>query len=129
MINNKCQNVIKRDGRKKPFDMERIKNSIMKAYNDVSDIDTFKEQYIFLEPMIESQLVKEEYTVEDIQDIVVNCLTKVNKTVSDSYEKYRQKRSEIRLKRSARERFYNEVLECTNVDTDNAIVDQYSFSG
>lgn len=129
MINNKCQNVIKRDGRKKSFDMERIKNAIMKAYNDVSDIDTFKEQYIFLEPMIESQLVKEEYTVEDIQDIVVNCLTKINKDVSDSYEKYRQKRSEERLKRSAREHFYNEVLECTNVDNDNANVDQYSFSG
>lgn len=129
MIHNKCKNVIKRDGRKKTFDIERIKNAIMKAYNDVSDIDTFKEQYCFLQPMIERKLINEEYTVEEIQDIIIDSLSKVNENVSKSYKAYREIRNNERVKRSVKERFYNEVLECTNVDNDNANVDQYSFSG
>ena len=124
--------VIKRDNRRKPFSMERIHNAILNAYKDVSDEETFKEDYVFIEPMIEQKINKindSEITIEHIQDIVVEVLSKVNKTVADSYNDYRKERDEARRKRSKREQFYKEVLQCTNVDNDNANVDQYSFSG
>ena len=87
--------VIKRDNRRKPFSMERIHNAILNAYKDVSDEETFKEDYVFIEPMIEQKINKindSEITIEHIQDIVVEVLSKVNKIVSDSYNDYRKER-------------------------------------
>ena len=125
--------VIKRDGRKKDFLWDRIEQAIKNAYVEVyKNEDKFKEEYNFLQPMIENEfnkLDKEEVGVEEIQDVIVSILVKVNKYVGDSYQKYREYREEERLKKSKKEQFYKEVLECSNVDNDNANVDQHSFSG
>lgn len=124
--------VVKRDNRIKEFSMERIKEAIHKAYLDVSNEETFQDEYNFLEPTIEMDIKnanKEEFNIEEIQDIVIKNLKKVNKTVSKSYKDYRKEREEQRIKRSQKERFYEEVLQCSNVDNDNANVDQHSFSG
>ena len=89
--------VIKRDGRKKEFLWDRIKQAIKNAYVEVyKNEDKFKEEYNFLQPMIENELYKlgkEEVEVEEIQDVVVSNLIKVNKHVGDSYQKYREKRT------------------------------------
>ena len=89
--------VIKRDGRKKEYNGEFIKQAIKNAYVEVyKNEDKFKEEYNFLQPMIENELNKlgkEEVEVEEIQDVVVSNLIKVNKHVGDSYQKYREKRT------------------------------------
>ena len=89
--------VIKRDGRKKDFLWDRIEQAIKNAYVDVyKNEDKFKEEYNFLQPMIENEfnkLDKEEVGVEEIQDVVVNILFKVNNKVARSYENYRNKRT------------------------------------
>ena len=49
--------VIKRDGRKKEYNGEFIKQAIKNAYVDVyKNEDKFKEEYNFLQPMIENEL-------------------------------------------------------------------------
>ena len=125
--------VIKRDGRKKEFLWDRIKQAIHKAYVDIDGNDhTYNNQINDIEKDIKEKLNtfnKEEITVEEIQDIVVEVLSKWNDTISQGYQKYREYREEERLKKSKKEQFYKEVLECSNVDNDNANVDQHSFSG
>ena len=82
--------VIKRDGRKKEYNGEFIKQAIKNAYVDVyKNEDKFKEEYNFLQPMIENELNKlgkEEVEVEEIQDIVVKVLNTVCKRVAKSYQ-------------------------------------------
>ena len=91
------KNVIKRDGVIKPFCFDRIKNAIYNAYMDVyGDDSKFKDEYNFLQPMIEKKLDKldkEKVEVEEIQDCIVECLFKVNNTVANSYEEYRKERT------------------------------------
>ena len=51
--------VIKRDGRKKDFLWDRIEQAIKNAYVDVyKNEDKFKEEYNFLQPMIENEFNK-----------------------------------------------------------------------
>ena len=90
MIN---KTVIKRDGREKEFSFDRIQMAINNAYKEVSDEATFKEDFNFLKPMIEEQINKindDTITIEQIQDIVVECLFKVNTDVAESYKAYRR---------------------------------------
>lgn len=118
----------KRDGRLKEYEKDRIKNAINKANKDVNEnIDTELitneiEKSIFL-------CTEDIINIEKVQDIVLESLKKYNKKVYNSYKKYREKRNVEREKSSKKEKFYNEILHCTNVDNDNANVDQYSFSG
>lgn len=91
--------VIKRDGRKKIFNMSYIKEAVHKAYLDVRDEDCFKNNYIFLEPMIEKDIENlgvDKIDVERIQDLVIESLKKVDKVVAKSYEDYRNERSRRR---------------------------------
>ena len=111
--------IVKRDSRRKPYDSTRIKTAIRSAYLEVENEDKFKEEYIFLEPMINeeiSKLNKKEIDVEKIQDIVVIVLKKVNKKVAKAYKDYREKREEERQKKSKKEQFYKEVLQCVNIE-------------
>ena len=89
--------VIKRDGRKKEFLWDRIEQAIKNAYVDIyNNEDKFKEEYNFLQPMIENEfnkLDKEEVGVEEIQDVVVEVLNTVCKRVAKSYQEYREERT------------------------------------
>ena len=89
--------VIKRDGRKKEYNGEFIKQAIKNAYVDVyKNEDKFKEEYNFLQPMLENELNKlgkEEVEVEEIQDVVVKVLNTVCKRVAKSYQEYREERT------------------------------------
>lgn len=96
MIN---KTVIKRDGREKEFSFDRIQTAINNAYKEVSDEATFKEDFNFLKPMIEEQINKindNTITIEQIQDIVVECLFRVNTAVAESYKAYRRWRDSER---------------------------------
>ncbi len=126
--------VIKRDGRIKDFDQGRIKEAIRKAYLDIYDgsEEKFGDEYEYLLTMILDEVTdikKDAITIEEIQDIVIKELMEVNPVVGKCYSDYRNKRNEERERNSAKEKFYAEILKTTNVDNDNANVDQYSFSG
>ena len=121
--------VIKRDGLIKDFDEGRIISAVKKAYEEAElevNIDILGD---ILKKVQEVGKDKERLSVEEIQDVVVDILKKEENIVGELYEKYRLEREEVRIKQSKREKFYNEVLNCTNVDNDNANVNQYSFSG
>ena len=102
--------VIKRDGRKKDFLWDRIEQAIKNAYVDVyKNEDKFKEEYNFLQPMIENELDKldkEEVEVEEIQDVVVKALNIVNKNVGCNYQSYREKRT---MEREANFSLYDDI--------------------
>ena len=120
--------VIKRDGRKKEYNGEFIKQAIKNAYVDVyKNEDKFKEEYNFLQPMIENELDKlgkEEVEVEEIQDVVVSNLIKVNKHVGDSYQEYREERTFEREAKGDLDLEIDNIMKNTSVEsTANANVD------
>lgn len=126
--------VLKRDGRVKEFSEIRILEVLTRAYNDVygEEASTYREEIEAVADNVTKRVLNSEknpISVEIIQDIVINELNKVNRKVGRAYKKYRLQREEIREKNSAKEKFYKEILQTTNVDNDNANVDQYSFSG
>ena len=126
--------VIKRDGRIKDFEETRIIEAIEKAY-----IELGREEYFLtdismglvdkIKNDIGMRKIDNQISIEVIQDVIENILIEFDKNVCKAYSTYRKNRDDIRVKKSQKERFYNEVLECSNIDNDNANVDQYSFSG
>lgn len=119
--------VVKRDGRLKDFDMIYIKNAIHSAYLEVENEDKFKEEYIFLEPMIESEiskLNKDEINVEEIQDMIILVLKKINKKVAKAYKDYREKRTLDRERKSALDDEIDKIMNNNSEEsTANANVD------
>lgn len=122
--------VIKRDGRKKIFNMSYIKEAVHKAYLDVRDEDCFKNNYIFLEPMIEKDIENlgvDKIDVERIQDLVIESLKKVDKVVAKSYEDYRNERSRRRRTETEKKileliKGENEFLAKENANKDSKLV-------
>jgi ribonucleoside-triphosphate reductase len=122
--------VVKRDNRTKIFQRERIEKAVESAREDAGIID--ETLGIDIANLVEQYLEDNNIdciSVEDIQDLVVEFLKQENVEVAKAYQEYRQEREVQRIKNSQKERFYNEVLQCTNIDNDNANVNQWSFSG
>lgn len=94
--------VIKRDGRLKEFDQERIYKAIEKAYEDVYGSEgalLYQPQLLDInEDILESveSIKKERISIEEIQDIVVKVLELHNKKVNKSYQSYREERTRER---------------------------------
>lgn len=65
--------VIKRDGSKVPFDFEKIKNAVNKAFNAVYQSDA-SEEFIDLLKACSQTIDTETITVEEIQDMVEDML-------------------------------------------------------
>lgn len=123
-------NIIKRDNRVKEFDRNRIENAIEMSQREVGKDD--ETLAIRIADMVEDYINEnniDSITVEEIQDLVVEYLKQEDKEIAKSYEDYRRTREEIRIKNSKREKFYKDVLSCSNIDNDNANVNQASFSG
>ena len=73
---------------------------------------------------------KDEIDVEEIQDIIQNELIKRNKyDVVESFIIYRTKRAEIREQKSDLIRDIQRKLQGTNIENQNANVDEASFGG
>ena len=126
-------NIRKRDGRIKEYDNQRIKCAVEKAFIDVyGSINGHQENIYLVVSSVASVLMnieKDIIDIENIQDLVQKALYKYDRKVYKSYKEYREYRNEERIKRSKKERFYNEILNCSNIDNDNANVNQHSFSG
>lgn len=119
--------VIKRDGRKVDFDKEKIVNAIMKAMNDVDEINKDVAHRIANDI---SKLESEELNVEDIQDTIEEKLmnSRLKKTAR-SYIRYRYDREKIRESKSKLMKEISEKLTASNVQNQNANVDEHSFGG
>ena len=122
--------VIKRDGRNVPFDKNKIKVAILKAFIDIDgeEMQYAKDKAREIANHIES--LNTDLNVEEIQDIVVNKLmASSRKDVATHYVEYRY------LHKMARERYDHlikaiaEKLTASNVQNQNANVDEHSFGG
>lgn len=119
--------IIKRDGRIKKFDSERIKNAIRNAYYDVygeMKKETSLEFYTVCAD-VEKKILesgKENITVEEVQDIIINELNEVNKTIGKAYSDYREKRTILRNSKMELIKEISGLLDYTNIDvlTENA---------
>lgn len=126
------KNVVKRDGRLKDFSWSLIDNAIKKAYLEISTEDKFKEEYNFIQPMIENKLIalnREEVSVEEIQDVVIGVLKLINKEVFMAYQKYRNERSIARQKQTDVWKKVDKIINCNDILNSNANVDEASFGG
>lgn len=123
--------VIKRDGRKVKFEKNKVINAVMMAFFDVDKAETSyaKDKARDIANYIEG-LGREEITVEDIQDIVEHKLMASNrKDVAKTYIIYRNERTKIREKNSRLIKTVSEKIMASNVQNQNANVDEKSFGG
>lgn len=122
--------ITKRDGRKVDFDKDKIKLAVLKAFLEVDGEETqyAKEKAREIASYIES--LDKDLSVEEIQDIAVNKLmASSRKDVATKYVEYRY------LHHMARDQYNNlinaisEKLTASNVQNQNANVDEHSFGG
>lgn len=123
--------VTKRDGRKVEFDGNKIKMAILKAINDAHPAYGMTEPP-YLQPLIdEFKDMNEAYdlNIEDIQDHIEEYLMNVDKPTARSYIRYRYKREAVRKYKNDFLFNLKEKIEATNVQNQNANVDEKSFGG
>lgn len=122
--------VIKRDDSKQPWDFNKIKVAVQNAFDSVDD-DTGERFIEQIELEFNKYLNKgEDLKVEDIQDIIQKFLIKKNKyDVVESFILYRKKRDEIRQDKSQLIKDIAKALAASDVQNQNANLDEYSFGG
>lgn len=120
--------VIKRDGRKVPFDKQKIVNAIQAAFADNNQEDSTGIS-LKIADSIEAMNANE-FDVEEIQNIVENKLmASKHKDIAKTYVEYRF------LHKLARDQYRElmaavaEKLSASNVQNQNANVDEHSFGG
>lgn len=123
--------VLKRTGKLVNFDKQRIISAVQKAYQDArAKMDT--PNYAVL---IANQIynIAEEMDVpikvEEIQELVEDYLTEYDKLVAKVYIRYRYKRGVMRACSDEFIRSISEKLRASNVQNQNANVDEHSFGG
>jgi anaerobic ribonucleoside-triphosphate reductase len=88
-------NVIKRDGSIVPFEFEKIKNAVNKAFNSVYKSDAPDDFINYLETV--SKTFDVDQTVEDIQKFVIYSLGEFKYyDVQIAYIKYKDKHDSVR---------------------------------
>ena len=126
--------VVKRDGSIVNFDKNKIKIAITKAYSEIqSDISNEEKTINVITDSVVNKLAAqykdEDIPIENIQDIVENELMSVNKEVAKLYITYRYKQKLARDNYSLLMNSVKEKLMATNVQNQNANVDEHSFGG
>jgi len=127
-------NIIKRDGRVVPFDNTKIIKAVMKAFDAVGEEN--KEYALTKATNIADYIAdlaqerEEPFTVEEIQDLVEKGLMSLKqKDVAKAYILYREERNKIRQGKTALMKVIGEKLNATNIENQNANLDEYSFGG
>ena len=126
--------VIKRDGRKVAFDTDKIHKAILKAFKAVDGIITLyaetKAENIanYIQGYCED--VQEPLLIEEIQDLVeFGLMSTKRKDVAKAYIKYREKRAKERNWNSQMMEAARKKLTASNIENQNANVDEHSFGG
>lgn len=123
--------VIKRDGRSVEFNREKIKNAVLAAFKEVDKeiSQEAKNKASDIASYING-LEIESIPVENIQDIVEDKLmASKRKDIAKAFILYRNDRSRIRENKSQLMKDITEKLMATNVQNQNANVDEKSFGG
>ena len=117
-----------------PFDTEKIKNAILKAFiaidGEVTDYAEQKAQNIanYIEGYCEEET--HPLSIEEIQDLVENGLMSTKrKDVAKAYIKYREARTKKRNWNNQMMRAAEEKLAGKKIDNQNANIDEQSFGG
>lgn len=122
--------IIKRDGRIQEYSWDKVEAVVYKAFKSIKHNvpDKFLEQ---LKQSIESSFKsRDSFTVEEMQDIIQKEFIKRNKyDVVESFILYRNKRNEIREQKSDLIKQIQSKLNATNIENQNANVDEASFGG
>ena len=125
--------IVKRDGTVCGFKPEKIEVAIEKAVMDVDgDLSSTMIQMakeIADEIFADAKEASAPFTVEQIQDMVENKLKEKRLDVYGAYSSYRQQHEALRKQKTAMEKAVQEKLEATNIENQNANVDEKSFSG
>ena len=124
--------VIKRDGTEVPFDKTKIYDAINKAFLEVDGIlyetDTAYDIAVEIEALAEKSLSP--ISVEVIQDCVEDFLMRSERRdVARSYIRYRYKKEVARNYSNDFIDAISEKLQASNVQNQNANVDEHSFGG
>ena len=122
----------KRDGRTMPFSREKIESAVLKAFKavdlEVSDYALAKAASIA--DQVEKVACTKTLTVEEIQDMVQAGLMKTRRPdVAQEFVTYRYERQKAREQRSSFMKKIGEKLTASNVENQNANVDERSFGG
>ena len=124
--------IIKRDGRKVPFNQNKIIDAILKAFQEVdgtlSDYAYIKAGNIadYIQELAENQPLE----VEQIQDYVEKGLMSTKrKDVARAYISYRDKRTFERNRNNPLTETVLEKISAAKVQNQNANVDEHSFGG
>ena len=122
--------VIKRDGRSQEYNFDKVKKAAASAFWSIGEMipDKFVTQ---LQSAVGSFVKgKESVTVEELQDVIQKELIKRNKyDVAEAFIIYRNKRTEAREGKSELVRSVSKKLNGTNIENQNANVDEASFGG
>ena len=126
--------VIKRDGRIVDFDATKIERAILAAFQDVDGeiTDYAKEKAENIASYIEGYYLDVDETpgIEEIQDLVEKGLMSTKrKDVAKNYILYREERTKIRNANSKLMQNIKEKIEASDVQNQNANVDEHSFGG
>lgn len=126
----------KRTGELVPFNSKKIETAIYKAWHEVYPTEIDMPSYIqeiakeIENIAIETQReVDEPLGVEDIQELVEDYLTDRDRIVGKAYIKYRYKHGVMRANSTEFVRAISEKLRASNVQNQNANVDEHSFGG
>ena len=122
-------NVIKRSGEEVPFDSTKILNAVLAVNKDIKgvygQIDERTAKAITDSIVLKCETFDRPIHIEEIQDLVENELMIAGKhEASKQYIIYRFKRSQVRQNKALTEK-----LTASNVQNQNANVDEHSFGG
>lgn len=128
--------VRKRDGRVVDFNSQKIINAVLAAFKQIDGniTDYAKTKATNIANYIEGYYEEDDDDyipgIEDIQDLVEKGLmSSKRKDVAKAYILYRQERTKARNQKSELNKKITEKLLATNVQNQNANVDEYSFGG
>lgn len=126
--------IIKRDGTSQPFNKNKIIAAVLKAFSaidgEVTSYAELKAENIanYIEGLAKERDVP--FSIEEIQDLVEKGLMSTKaKDVAKEYITYRQKRNIERTRNSELRKKVIEKLTASNVQNQNANVDERSFGG
>lgn len=122
--------IIKRDGRKVPFNQNKIIDAVLAAFKEVDGEVT---DYAYEKAGNIADYIQDEarpLTVEEVQDLVENGLMSTKrKDVARAYITYRYKRNVARGIKSDFIDAIGEKLQAANIQNQNANIDEHSFGG
>lgn len=127
--------VEKRDGTIQDFRFEKIESVIHRVFNNKPVSEEVPEKFIetvktYFDNFVEKHPEDYIINVEDIQDTIRDFLIKKNKfEAAESFILFRKKKDEIREKKSWLTKEISKKLKGTNIENQNANVDEMSFGG